>query len=159
MSARSHRLLHADIPVAEPPVVEYVAPAPSSSCAAPAPVIKYGAPARPQANFDFSGLVNPQFSTVLVEAFTLTVASVSLSRLEQTVAGEVLDQEQTVLERIERKIGNIPVSLLVEDTVEVVQSFPQERLQQRTVDQEQMFAEEMTLNVASFQPVQEQVKV
>ena len=47
----------------------------------------------------------------------------------------------------------------MEDTVEVVQSIPQERLQQRTVDQEQIIAEETTLNIASFQPVQEQVKV
>ena len=155
------------------PVIKHVSFAPDDTYAAlapvaPSPVIKYIAPARvapgsqlPRVNLDFSGLVNPSFSTISVEASTSKVASVSLAHLEQTVAGEVIErsQEQTVLERIEKQIGDIPVPPFVEDTVEVVQSIPQERLQQHTVDQEQIIAEETTLNIASFQLVQEQVKV
>ena len=48
--------------------------------------------------------------------------------------------------------------MVVEEKVAVVQIIPQERLQHRTADQEQIFAEETTLNTAGFQPVQEQVE-
>ena len=42
-------------------------------------------------------------------------------------------QEQIVPERIEEQIGDIPVPPIVDETVEVVQVIPHERLQQRTV--------------------------
>lgn len=44
-------------------------------------------------------------------------------------------QEQLVPARIEEQIGDVLVPPIVEDTVEVVQIIPQERLQQRTVEQ------------------------
>ena len=37
----------------------------------------------------------------------------------------------------------------MDDTVEVVHSLPQERLQQRTIDPEQIVAEETTLTIAN----------
>ena len=76
--------------------------------------------------------MNPQFSTTSVEA--------SASK----VVGPLIHSE-----RIEVQITDIPVPPFVEDTVEVVYFVPQERLQQRTVDQEQIVAEETTLNIAS----------
>ena len=89
-------------------------------------------------------MLNPQFSTASVEASTPKVAPVRLAHLEKTVAGEVVErsEEQTVPERIEKQIGDIPVPLFVEDAVEVAQSNPQERFQHRTVDQEQIIAED-----------------
>ena len=47
----------------------------------------------------------------------------------------------------------------MEDTAEVVQIIPQEHLQQRTVDQEQIIAGETARNIVGFPPVLEQVKV
>ena len=99
--------------------------------------------------------------TTTLEASTSKVASVSLAHLEQTVAGEVLEriQEQTMPERIEELIGDIPVPAFVEDKVEVVQIIPQKHLQQRTVDQEQITAGETAQNIVGFHSVPGQVKV
>ena len=88
------------------------------------------APASPRVNRDFSGSVNPQFYSNCVEAST------------SKVVGSLLHSE-----RIEVQIGDIPLPPFVEDTVEVPHSLPQERPQQRTVDQEQIMAEETTLNI------------
>ena len=42
-------------------------------------------------------------------------------------------QEQIVLQRIAEQIADIPVLPIMEETVEVVQVIPHERLQRRTV--------------------------
>ena len=84
--------------------------------------------------------MSPQLSTTSVEA--------SVSK----VVGPLLHSG-----RIEVQIGDIPVPPFVEDTVEVVHSLPQERLQQRTVEQEQIVAEETTLNIASKEIPQERL--
>ena len=98
------------------------------------------AQASPRVKGDFRGLLNPQFSTTSVEVST------------SKVVGPLLHSD-----RIEVQIGDIPVPPFVEDTVEAVHSLPQECLQQRTVDQEQIVAEDTTLNIANKEIPQERL--
>ena len=127
------------------PVIEHVSVTPDDTYAAPAcidstPVIKYIAPASPQVNRDFCSLVNPKSSTTSGEVSTSKVAAPLFH-----------------FERSEEQIGDIHVLQIVDDTVDVVQSLPQERLQQRTVDPEQIVAEETTRNIANKEVPQERL--
>ena len=153
-------VLEPPVPVvhtAPAPLIKYVAPAPDVTCAvsantdlvSPAPVTECIAPTRVAPSF--SDLVNSQFSTAYVEAFapgSPFLTSVSQAYQDQIVAGETTLNIVGSIPVIEEQIGDIPVPPIVEETVEVVHSLPQERLQQRIVDQEQIVAEETTQNIS-----------
>ena len=135
------------------PVVEYVAQAPDVTHAAPArmaPVIKYMASAHLAPSFcrlvnpQFSsGLVNPQVPATCVEASapesTRSIPGLP-SGQEQARVQEIPEvqiseriRQQTVLERIEDQVGDIPFPPIVDETVEVLELFP-ESVDERIVD-------------------------
>ena len=78
-----------------------------------------------------------------------------------TTSGEVSTSKVAApllhFERSEEQIGDIHVLQIVDDTVDVVQSLPHERLQQRTVDPEQIVAEETTRNIVNKEVPQERL--
>ena len=128
-------------------MIKYVGPTPDVTCAAPvrsAPafVTEYIAPTRVAPSV--SDVVNPQFSVTCVEASAPKVigspvfAPVSQAHQEQIVARETTQNIVRSFCVIEEQIGDTPVPQIMEDTVEVVLSLPQERVLQRSVYQEQI---------------------
>ena len=131
-------------------MIEYVAPAPDVTDTTPAHTdlvtperaTKYIAPAHVAPSLD---LVNPQISIGRVEE------QIVAGKTIQNIVGSLAVPKQVILqeipevqiigrtqEQIEEQIGDIPVPQIVEDTVEVMQIIPQERLQRHPVNHEQI---------------------
>ena len=111
-------------------------PAPSSPCAAPAPVIEYVAPA-----FVSDGFGNLQFSSKAVEASASQVVG-SFLAVDKSASPVYIHfhQEQVVadpecVERVQQRTVHVPILQIQEQFVESAKEIPQERLSERIEEQ------------------------